>query len=686
MKLLLRSLLFVVGVIFLLVILALALVLTLDPNHLKPLLQKEAAKHGVALHMPGDIRWRLFPSLGLSLGELELASLQDKTLLAAVNQAEVAVQLKPILQRQIRVDGVRLDGLEVHYEVDAQGNSAWQSLGKAQSAAPSDPGPDNNDGASLPALSVEQVQITRLKLIYNNLQSGDRAEIRDFNLSANGLALAGAPFPLQMDFTAVWQDMAPVKLAWRGPVAVDLERQQLTAADAQVDVRIGEGKLALRLSTDTHWGEPLTSRGQVELSPAALPPLLRALGVTPPETASPQALNQFGGTLTYDFSPDQLSLDPVALTLDKTRLNGRLSLKNFAAPAIVTQWQGTHLVLDDYLPPKAESTAAASPEAQPQPLPLEALRALDLDAKVVFESLTYDGLVMSQPQVQLQAQNGVLKLQDLRLSVAEGQVSGRGQLDARGKEAVLNMDVVSQGVDLGMLLQKFAELDKISGKVNAMATITSHGATDVALKDNLVVEATAESQELRLVPVNIEEQFCRAIAILQQQELPADFSWPEMTRLEPVQMQVRFAQNTLNLQQLSASIAHLLGAASGTFNLDSGKFNIPLSVSLGDFAGGVAGCLPIEEKWRKRALPIRCKGSVDDIGIKTCLPDTQLLADMLKDKLKDQTKEKLEEEKDRLEDKLEDKARQLLQEKVGEEKTKSTEDSVRDLLKQIRKK
>lgn len=687
MKILLRSLLILVGLVCALLLVLVVLIFTLDPNRLKPLLEKQAAERGIELQIPGDISWKLFPNLALSLGELNLRSLQDKTLLASVNQAEVSVQLMPIFQRQILVDGVRLDGLDVRYEIDAQGVSAWDTIGGDDKGSSEPPAAATDTGAP-PELAVERVDITNLKLLYINQQTGDRAEIQNLNLQASDVALAGGAFPLRLELSATYNDMPAVQLAWEGPVSVNLDTQMLKVVDADVNVQVGAAKLAVALATETHWGEPLTSKGKVTIEPTALPALLKALDIEPPQTANPQALQNVGATITYDYSPDQLTLEPVSVTLDNTRIDGQLQLKNFEKPAIVTGWQGTSLVLDDYLPPETESTGetAPEPEAPPQPLPLEMLRDLDLKAKIAFEKLIYKKLPINQPQLQVSAKNGLIKLQTLSLQTADGTVTGEGQLDARGSEAQLQMALQSQGVNLGTLLQTFADLDKVTGRVSATATITSHGATDKALQDNLVVEASAESEELQVTPINIEEQFCRALSILQQQTLPENLEWPDMTRLEPVKMQMRYAENTLNLQQLNATIANLLSTASGSFNLETGKFNVPFSLSIGEFANKVEGCLPIEEKWRKRALPIRCRGSIDDIGPTTCLPDTKLLGNLVKDRVKGEVKEKIEAEKDRLEEKLEDKAKDLLKEKLGEEKGKNTEESVRNLLNQFKKK
>jgi len=241
MKILLRSLLILLGLVVALLLVVVALVFTLDPNRLKPLLEKQAAERGIELRIPGDIRWKLFPNLALSLGELNLHSQADNTLLAAVKEAEVSVQLMPIFQRQILVDGVRLDGLDVRYEVDAQGKSAWESLGGDNKKSAEPPAAGVDSGAP-PELAVDRVDITSLKLLYTNAQSGDRAEIQNLNLQARDVALEGKAFPLQMDLSARYNDMPTLQLAWEGPVAVNLDAQVLTVADAKLRLQVGAAK------------------------------------------------------------------------------------------------------------------------------------------------------------------------------------------------------------------------------------------------------------------------------------------------------------------------------------------------------------------------------------------------------------------------------------------------------------
>ena len=480
MKILMRSLLILVGLVCALLLVLVVLIFTLDPNRLKPLLEKQVAERGVELHIPGDIRWKLFPNLALSLGELTLHSVQDKTRLAAVNQAEVSVQLMPIFHRQIQVDGVRLDGLEIRYEIDAQGASAWDTLGGDDKGS-TEPPATAADAGTPPELAVERVDITNLKLLYTNAQTGDRAEIQKLNLQASDVALEGAAFPLRMELSAIYNDMPPIQVNWNGPVSVNLDTQILKVAEAEVNLEVGTAKLAAALTTETHWGEPLTSKGKINIEPAALPPLLKALDIEPPQTANPKALQHVGGVITYEFGPDQLTLEPVTLTVDDTRIDGQLQLKNFEQPIIVTGWQGTTLVLDDYLPPETEQNgeAAPQPEAPPQPLPLEAIRDLNLNAKVAFEKLIYKQLPIDQPQLQISANNGLVKLESLSMQTADGNITGEGQLDARGSEAQLQMALQSQGVNLGTLLKTFADLDKVTGKVSATANITT-GIEDVA--------------------------------------------------------------------------------------------------------------------------------------------------------------------------------------------------------------
>src|SRR5690606_4836448 len=128
--------------------------------------------------------------------------------------------------------------------------------------------------------------------------------------------------------------------------------------------------------------------------------------------------------------------------------------------------------------------------------PIEAFQALDLEAAIRFEQVIAKGITINQPRVQLSAKQGLLRLEKLDMKLADGTVQGTAELDARQPQAKLALDIDSNNVNLGELLQSFADIDNLSGNASASIEATSVGATDQALIDNLQLNASATSQSL----------------------------------------------------------------------------------------------------------------------------------------------------------------------------------------------
>lgn len=684
MKIIKRLFIVLLTLPILAVLAAVVLIVTIDPNRLKPVLQDAMASQGIDLTIQGDISWQFYPNIGAAFSGVSLGALHNdhSTPLASGDNVSVSVQLMPLLRRDIMVDGIYLNGFNVVYSIDENGRSNWDSILETEDSS-NEPAAEPSER---PTLAIEHIAVRGLTIEYSDAQTGSAATITDLNFSSENLALDGTPFPVELHLLATYNDLPPAEVAFSGPLGVDLEAQTLILNQGELSLGLNGAQAIAHISTQTHWGEALTSQGHVEVQPFSPLAFLQSLEIELPPMQNPAALHQFGFSTRYDLQPDTLDLAATEIQLDDTRIRGNLSMRGFEQPKIASEWQGTQLNLDDYLPPETDESESAAPPTDPQPLPLEALRNLDLAFSLAFERITVMQVDLAEPKVRLTAADGLLNLEELNAFLSDGSISGQGLLDARNGQATLALDLTTQNVSLGPLLQNFADLDFISGQASAQVEITSRGATDQALLDNLKVEAEAVSEQLQLTPFNLTQQFCRAVALLEQTNAPTH-DWPQRTELEPVTLRLQFMDQTLTLNNLSADIARLLASAKGEFDLASGEFDFPFALSLGDFAEGnaeVKGCLPIKEEWRERALPIRCKGNINDIGIGTCLPDTQLITSMLRDRVRSEVQQEVEERREEAEDRLKDKARDLLEDMVGDDKASETENRLRDLLNRAR--
>lgn len=107
-----------------------------NPNDYKEdIRQLVREQAGLELSIRGDIGWSLFPWLGLELNDTTLASIQTpEQPFAELKKLGLAVQVMPLLQQQIRMSDINLDGLDLNLIRTADGTSNWES-----SASPEDP-------------------------------------------------------------------------------------------------------------------------------------------------------------------------------------------------------------------------------------------------------------------------------------------------------------------------------------------------------------------------------------------------------------------------------------------------------------------------------------------------------------------------------------------------------------------
>jgi uncharacterized protein involved in outer membrane biogenesis len=114
--------------------------LTFDPNAYKSQLQAWVQQRfHRTLIIAGDIKIALFPRLGLTLQGVTLSERDPSNLFAAMDSAQVAVALRPLLSRRVVVDHVSIQGLKVSLRRNAQGHFNFEDLMPAHSRLPSAP-------------------------------------------------------------------------------------------------------------------------------------------------------------------------------------------------------------------------------------------------------------------------------------------------------------------------------------------------------------------------------------------------------------------------------------------------------------------------------------------------------------------------------------------------------------------
>lgn len=117
------------GLFGLLVVAAVALTLTFDPNDYKPLIVKLVKeKKQRTLNIEGDIKLAFWPKLGADLGKVSLSEHNGDKVFASIDSAKVFVAVMPLLSKQLVIDTVRVDGVQANIVRYKDGSTNFDDL------------------------------------------------------------------------------------------------------------------------------------------------------------------------------------------------------------------------------------------------------------------------------------------------------------------------------------------------------------------------------------------------------------------------------------------------------------------------------------------------------------------------------------------------------------------------------
>src|SRR5699024_6170189 len=209
MKRLARILAALIGMIVVLIILAVVLLpLFFDPNaHKGQIAALIEEKIGREVTIPGEIELSVLPWLGISIGEVHVANAPDfgDEPLAEIAAANLHVKLLPLLQRQVELGTISLDGLHLRLARDTEGQTNWGSMLEHMAHAQDSPqagaatersDDDAGGGFELQSLEIEAIKVSDAIISWNDAMTSNSYQLSDFDL-ATGHIVQGEPIELQ---------------------------------------------------------------------------------------------------------------------------------------------------------------------------------------------------------------------------------------------------------------------------------------------------------------------------------------------------------------------------------------------------------------------------------------------------------------------------------------------------------
>jgi AsmA protein len=236
----------------------------------------------------------------------------------------------------------------------------------------------------------------------------------------------------------------------------------------------------------------------MDIPPFSARQLIAALNLSSVYTPSdPNTLKQLSLKTHIQGNTKSVSISKGQLVVDETHIQFDVSAKDFNRPNILFDTKIDQIDLDRYLPAKAQKTKAtskadsskASPKAAVTPKKKKTdyrpLRRLVLKGKLKANRLKVNNAKLSDMDMRVSAQNGVIRIDPLDLKLYEGTVSAKVDLNVKGQTPRCRVKLNSDRVQVGPLLRDIIDKDVLEGASTADIVLSTAGDHPVAIKKNL---------------------------------------------------------------------------------------------------------------------------------------------------------------------------------------------------------
>ncbi|MEO5573555.1 MAG: AsmA family protein [Gammaproteobacteria bacterium] len=385
--------------------------------------------------------------------------------------------------------------------------------------------------------------------------------------------------------------------------------------------------------------------GPLKIAPFNPRELMKKLDIDAPQTADPKVLNLASLSAQLDASPQHLKLTRLALKLDDSAINGDLKITNFARPAINFALAIDQINLDRYLPPPVPEanrapkgkvfTPASAAAAGVLGLPLDSVRKLNTQGSLRIGNLKAKNIRSSAVLINLDARDGLVRLQPLSAQLYQGTYQGNVGLDVRGAIPKFSMDESLSGVQAGPLLKDLYNKDTLSGTATVNAKLNGQGQTSDEIVRTLNGQTAFSFANGVIKGFNIAKLIRDATAKFKG---GAAGNEPNQTDFSELRGTATINNGIVHNDDLSAKSPLLRVAGRGDINLVSQQMNYLANVSIVNTLEGQQGRML--EELKGLTIPVKISGPFSNLSYR---PDVgAIITDKAKAKVQEKIQEKLE--------------------------------------------
>nr|MBV6630284.1 AsmA family protein [Oceanococcus sp. HetDA_MAG_MS8] len=693
-----------------------------DPNDYRDdISQAVLEKTGRELELSGPIELRLFPFVGAEINDVRLANAQGfgPEPMVQIGQVQAEVELWPLLtQNTLRVGQVRVADLSLRLETRAESTN-WDDLA---SLAEQDSGDtvrvDTEDGVveveesgntttiktpekttvivqkDTPMdIYVAGVELTNISLVYS--ADEERTELTLDQLRTGPIApgetstialLLRASLPddlqAQVELESDWTfdpegpllelSQSELRVTTQGPSVPGGKQTAIARGGARYDgaqqhVEVSDWRLenagmqaTFNADLDLSAGQPQGS-ASLQTNAFVAQEFSQRFGI-PLGDGSPGGPTQLA--LNLSLEPQRIRSTRLQGQLDGAPFNGSVSVVTLEPPQLRAQFQLDRFDLDNWTPPTAEEEPEESgdesgPDPLDQPLPLDMLAELDIEAKATIGEFLGAGVKAKNVTWQARARPGQAFTSELTMQAYGGQLKASNTVDFSKNTPKTGLQLSMAAVGLGPLLQDTIGEQWLSGLTQLDLDLEAVGTTPRQLLASAAGQASYLLKDGAVQGVSLVDIINQGLSKTKAAEdTQAATSFSEFAG------KILFSSGQAKAQNLRADSELLAVSGTGGLNMEALAWDMQLLPTLKDHP--VIRKNKGLDKLIGLAVPVQISGPLTaprfQIDVEGAL---KARAQQELDAKKQELKQDLDQRKEELKDEAKDKLRGKLQDLFG---------------------
>jgi AsmA protein len=608
------------GAIILLVVAGLLAVwLLINPNDYKGRVAAAVkSSTGRELVLTGDIKLSVFPWLALQLGPASLGNPRGfgAEPFLAFKRAAVRISLWRLLHKQMQIQRVEIDGLDLRLRKDESGVGNWESFGQA----PPRPANAPKEEVGGPVAELAGVRITNGRVSYQgvviqklDLETGaigghEVTPVRIGFAANRGVPDESLTLSAEFAFSADGQyqqlRFAGVSLSgllncpgdgrpahWEASLpTIEVNLTAHTMSVPAYDLSYSSAHMTGKFQA-TNFLDDLSATGSVALAPLSLREFAPRLGLVLPKTRDPRVLAQLSASGDFRYGANALSFDSVRLQLDDTHLKGDavLGLQSRALRFDLTVDQ---IDLDRYVAVEQGPAVPLKPAAAPAAGP-ETSKLPDTNGTLSVESVHFSLLDFTNVRLTFASKDSVVHLFPSLAQIDGGSYSGNVTLDERGALPILSMDEHLSGVDMARLLAATPYKGRLSGHGTVNLKATARGAAPGSVMQTLSGQFDASLDGGALEGIDLGYELAAAQALVKHQSVPSR-SGPARTKFDAFRMSAQISSGVAKTTDLIIASPVLRVTGQGSANLVNKALDLQMLASLSKAPGATVADVPLK--------------------------------------------------------------------------------------------